>query len=107
MKTLLRIVAVGIVLGAILFGITRGYYDTPKDAEGFIMAAVVILILLSAFLAWSRPYVLPTNQTAHRVDTVSQQRDVSDFRERASLSIYGYSFAVAAVVLLILDAFIR
>ena len=68
---------------------------------------VGLILVLGLFLVWSRPHVTRMDQTAHRVDRVTQKQDVTDMRQKLSLSTFGYSFGLAAVVLLVLDYLIR
>ena len=107
MKHIIRLLLVGLVLGGVTFLLIHLLSPTMADRQRYILIALAVYLVLGLFLVWSRPQVLRMDQTAHRVDQVAQQQDVTDMRQKLSVSTYGYSFGVAAVVVLLLDFFIR
>ena len=107
MKQIGRIIVVGLILGGLTFLLIHLLSDTMAIRQRYILIGLAIYLVLGLFLVWSRPHVTRMDQTAHRVDRVTQKQDVTDMRQKLSLSTFGYSFGLAAVVLLVLDYLIR
>ena len=107
MKQVLRNVLLGAGLGGATFLIIRLLNADRAGQDRWILIGLSVYIVLGLFMSWGRAYVSRPDQTAHRVDSVSQKQDVKDMRDRASLVQYGYAFFLAAAAILLLDYFIR
>lgn len=107
MNKLVKNVLIGIALGGVSFLIIRLLNADRAGQDRWIMITLSVYIILGLLMSWGRAYVSRPNQTAHRVDPVSQKQDVKDMRDRASLVQYGYAFFLASATILLLDYFIR